>query len=148
MQHHVFSLDEVGPGEQVDINIQTEGEARVGIAAVDRSVFILAENRLNLEQVFAELERLYMQPQAELHEVSIYPITANRGAEDIFKNVGVVVARLVATAIRTCECLSLANLSSNSTGDLRLRARYCLTRQSLSFDKLQSVSTEVFGCPA
>ena len=41
----------------------------MGLAAVDRSVFILAENRLNLEQVFAELERLYQQPQAELHEV-------------------------------------------------------------------------------
>ena len=40
----------------------------MGLAAVDRSVFILAENRLNLQQVFDELERLYQKPQAELHE--------------------------------------------------------------------------------
>ena len=51
--------------------MQTEGPAKVGLAAVDHSVFILAENRLNLEQVFAELERLYMQPQAELHEARV-----------------------------------------------------------------------------
>ena len=56
------------PGDQVEVNVQTEGAARVGLAAVDRSVFILAENRLNLQQVFAELERLYLKPQAELHE--------------------------------------------------------------------------------
>ena len=49
-------------------NVQTEGAAKVGLAAVDRSVFILAENRLNLQQVFDELERLYQKPQAELHE--------------------------------------------------------------------------------
>ena len=53
---------------QVDVNVQTEGPAEVGLAAVDRSVFILAENRLNLQQVFDELEKLYQQPQVELHE--------------------------------------------------------------------------------
>ena len=47
-------------------------QSEVGLAAVDKSVFILAENRMNLQQVFDELEKLYMNPQAELHEVSIY----------------------------------------------------------------------------
>ena len=64
-----FSAEEVKPGESVDVRVQTEGPARVGVAAVDRSVFILAENRLNLQQVFAELERLYQQPQVELHSL-------------------------------------------------------------------------------
>ena len=59
------SADEARPGEPVEIELVTQGRARVGLAAVDRSVFILAENRLNLQQVFAELERLYMQPQVE-----------------------------------------------------------------------------------
>jgi len=86
-----FSKEETGPGTEVDINLRTEGEARVGIAVVDRSVFILAENRLNLQQVFDELERLYMKPQIELHEVSIYPIITTRGAKDVFEDAGVVV---------------------------------------------------------
>jgi CD109 antigen len=75
----------------VQINITTEGKAKVGIAVVDKSVFILAENRMNLQQVFDELERLYMDPQAEIHEVSFYPTTTTVGAEDVFKNAGVAV---------------------------------------------------------
>jgi CD109 antigen len=86
-----FSESEVRPGDELDVNIETEGEARVGIAAVDKSVFILAENRLNLQQVFEELERLYMEPQAELHEISIYESITTRGAKEIFEEVGVVI---------------------------------------------------------
>jgi CD109 antigen len=47
-----FSQDEAKPAEDVEIDISTQGQAWVGIAAVDKSVFILAENRLNLQQVF------------------------------------------------------------------------------------------------
>jgi len=74
-----FNTAEARPGEEVQIDVQSEGLSRVGIAAVDKSVFILAENRLNLQQVFDELERLYMKPQAELHEVSIYTGITTRG---------------------------------------------------------------------
>ena len=74
-----FGENEVRPGDEVDINVQTQGEARVGLVAVDRSVYILAENRLNLQQVFSELERLYQQPQVELHEARpIYNVYARR----------------------------------------------------------------------
>ncbi len=86
-----FSDDEVKPADEVDIDIQTQGRARVGLAAVDKSVFILAENRLNLQQVFAELERLYMEPQTEIHEVSFYPTYTTPGAEEIFDSAGVMV---------------------------------------------------------
>ncbi len=86
-----FSTEEAAPGDKVDIDIDTEGVSLVGIAAVDKSVFILAENRVNLQQVFDELERLYMTPQAELHEVSIYPSIDTRGAKDVFDEAGVVV---------------------------------------------------------
>ena len=55
-------------------------------------MFILAENRLNLEQVFAELEALYMQPQAELHEAEWMggPLVIP-GAEETFKDAGLIV---------------------------------------------------------
>ena len=86
-----FSKEEAKPAEDIQLNIKTEGQAKVGIAAVDKSVFILAENRLNLQQVFDELERLYMEPQAEIHEVSFYPTYTVPGAQDIFKDAGVVV---------------------------------------------------------
>jgi len=93
--------EEVEPGDEVEIAVQTDGPARVGLVAVDRSVFILAENRLNLQQVFAELEQLSLQPQAELHEaeggIEFQPMfdpwgpTKIPGAEDTFRDAGVVV---------------------------------------------------------
>ncbi len=86
-----FSEEEARPGEALEINVETEGESKVGIVAVDKSVFILAENRLNLQQVFDELERLYMEPQVELHEFSIFTGVDVKGAKDIFEDAGVVV---------------------------------------------------------
>ncbi len=91
-----FSEDEVRPGSGVDIGIQTQGESRVGLVAVDKSVFILAENRLNLQQVFNELERLYLEPQVELHDASFIDAwfvdaVVTRGASETFGEAGVVV---------------------------------------------------------
>ena len=87
-----FSKEEVSPGEAVNIEVNSQGPARVGLAAVDRSVFILAENRVNLHQVFAELERLYMQPQVELHVVRPFSgSVVTRGAEEAFQDAGLVV---------------------------------------------------------
>jgi CD109 antigen len=86
-----FGQEQVRPGEAVDINVQTQGAAKVGLVAVDKSVFILAENRLNLQQVFAELERLYLKPQVELHEVGFSPTITTRGASETFKDAGLVV---------------------------------------------------------
>ncbi len=87
-----FSKDEVAPGEAVNIEVGSQGPAKVGLAAVDRSVFILAENRVNLHQVFAELERLYMQPQVELHEARLFgDSVVTRGAEEAFQDAGLVV---------------------------------------------------------
>ncbi|MFC2014193.1 alpha-2-macroglobulin family protein [Chloroflexota bacterium] len=86
-----FTKTEAKPAEEVELKISTEGQAKVGIAVVDKSVFILAENRMNLQQVFDELERLYMKPQAEIHEVSFYPTTTTIGAADVFKNAGVII---------------------------------------------------------
>ncbi|HEX5164271.1 MAG TPA: alpha-2-macroglobulin family protein, partial [Thermomicrobiales bacterium] len=94
-------VEEAAPGDALAIAVQTDGPARVGLVAVDRSVFILAENRLNLQQVFAELERLSLQPQAELHEaeggIEVQPMfdpwgpTTIPGAEETFRDAGVIV---------------------------------------------------------
>ncbi|OFW57221.1 MAG: hypothetical protein A2133_06865 [Actinobacteria bacterium RBG_16_64_13] len=87
-----FDVDEAKPGDEVKIDVQTEGKAKVGLVAVDHSVFILAENRLNLEQVFAELERLYLKPQVELHEGEWMggPISIP-GAKETFEDAGLIV---------------------------------------------------------
>ena len=85
-----FSSDEVRPGDAVDISVRTEGPAKVGLAAVDRSVFVLAENRLNLQQVFAELERLYAQPQAEIHLEWLPERVETRGAAETFHAAGLM----------------------------------------------------------
>lgn len=86
-----FTLPEVQPGQEVGIDIRTEGPSRVGLQVVDRSVFILAENRLNLQQVFDELEKLYMKPQVELHSASPYPQVIFRGAKEAFEASGITV---------------------------------------------------------
>ncbi len=86
-----FNKDQAQPGDTVTLNIKAEDQSKVGIAAVDKSVFILAENRLNLQQVFDELERLYMQPQAEIHDISFYPTYTVPSAQDTFKQAGVTV---------------------------------------------------------
>ena len=85
-----FSVEEARPGDSVDILVNTEGPARVGLTAVDRSVFILAENRVNLQQVFAELERLYAAPQVEAHLEFLPDRVVTRGAVDTFRQAGVI----------------------------------------------------------
>ena len=86
-----LSSDEVRPGDPVEIGLTTQGRARVGLAAVDRSVFILSENRLNLQQVFAELDRLYMQPQVEIHADIWSDGITTRGAAETFADAGLVI---------------------------------------------------------
>ena len=86
-----FDSDEARPGDSVAIGLQTQGEARVGLVAVDKSVFILAENRLNLQQVFNELERLYLEPQVELHDLDFYSDITTRGAWETFEDAGAIV---------------------------------------------------------
>ena len=86
-----FSKSESRPGDELAVDVQTQGQARVGLVAVDRSVYILAENRLNLQQVFDELERLYLKPQVELHEARPLFNVTTLGAKETFDQAGVVV---------------------------------------------------------
>ncbi|MBI4220028.1 MAG: alpha-2-macroglobulin [Chloroflexi bacterium] len=86
-----FSKSEARPGDELAVDVHTQGQARVGLVAVDRSVYILAENRLNLQQVFDELERLYQKPQVELHEARPLFNVTTLGAKETFDQAGVVV---------------------------------------------------------
>lgn len=63
-----FNAEEVKPGDTVTLSAQGMGEAMLGVSIVDEAVFALVEGRLNLRNVFAELERLFMEPQIEVHE--------------------------------------------------------------------------------
>ena len=86
-----FSSSEARPGEAVDINVTTHGPSKVGLAAVDRSAFIRSKSRLNLHQVFGELERLYTQPQFELLLGHVHSEVRTVGAEETFREAGLVV---------------------------------------------------------
>jgi len=81
-----FDANEVLPGEPVELVVQADGQAMVGLAVVDESVYGLHENRLNMKQVFDELERLFMEPQMEVHE-RWYPC----GAYEVFERAGMQV---------------------------------------------------------
>ena len=74
--------------------MNASSSARLGFGIVV-AVFILAENRLNLQQVFDELERLFMQPQVEIHDAEpmfnpFGPIVTP-GASETFRDAGVLV---------------------------------------------------------
>ena len=86
-----FGVEQVSPGDALDISVTTDGTARVGLAAVDRSVFILAENRMNLREVFDELERLYAEPRAQIHFERLPSIVTSPGAADTFRHAGLMV---------------------------------------------------------
>ena len=86
-----FDSEEVRPGDEVEITLTTQGRAKVGLAAVDRSVFLLGDNRLNLQQVFADLERFSHKPEFEYgDDLPIYQITT-LGAKETLEDAGLVV---------------------------------------------------------
>ena len=77
---------EVKPREEVTIRFDA---SRVGVSIVDKSVFVLAENRLDLEEVFKKLEELYGEPKVEVHlSTRMYKTL---GSYDVFENSGLVV---------------------------------------------------------
>lgn len=81
-----FNAEEVLPGEAVQVSVKAGTEAMVGVAIVDESVYALNEGRLNMQEVFDELERRFMEPQQETHE-SPSPY----GAYEIFDEAGLRV---------------------------------------------------------
>jgi len=62
-----FDAEQVLPGDRVQVSVDAGTEAMVGIGIVDESVYALNEGRLNMQAVFDELEKRFMDPQAEVH---------------------------------------------------------------------------------
>ncbi len=85
-----FNAEEVRPGDPVSLSLQSAGQSMIGLSIVDESVYALAEDRLNLRNVFAELERIFMEPKIEVHQnpnnrFEPIPELDRKGAADILK---------------------------------------------------------------
>ncbi|HUS71627.1 MAG TPA: alpha-2-macroglobulin family protein [Sedimentisphaerales bacterium] len=78
-----FDANQVLPGDPVQVSIQADTEAMVGLAIVDESVYALNDGRLNMREVFNELESRFMEPQSETHQ--------SYGAYDVFDDAGLQV---------------------------------------------------------
>ena len=81
-----FDAEEVLPGDPVQVSIDAGSEAMVGLAIVDESVYALNEGRLNMQEVFDELEQRFMEPQAEVHDQPY-----SYGARNVFEDAGLQV---------------------------------------------------------
>ncbi len=80
------SDEEVGPGEPVCVSVRSDVQSMIGLAIVDESVYALNEGRLNMHEVFRELEQRFMEPQAETHNQPY-----SYGARNVFDDAGLAV---------------------------------------------------------
>ncbi len=78
-----FDQDIVEPGVNVSVEFDANDQSMIGFSIVDESVYALSEGRLNLKQVFDELELRFMDPQVEAH-----PYWYQEGAYDVIENAG------------------------------------------------------------
>ncbi len=81
-----FDQDSVEPGDNVSVEFDANDQSMIGLSIVDESVYALSEGRLNLKQVFDELELRFMAPQVEAH-----PYWYQEGAYDVIENAGMNV---------------------------------------------------------
>ncbi len=81
-----LSAEEVSPGQPLRLSVRSDTQSMVGLAIVDESVYALNEGRLNLQEVFNELEKRFLEPQAETHDQPY-----SYGARNIFEDAGLQV---------------------------------------------------------
>ena len=86
-----FDSAEALPGDEVEITLTTDGPAKVGLAAVDRSVYALGDNRVNLRQVFKELERFGTMPRFELDDDLPFSKITTLGAWETLTDAGLLI---------------------------------------------------------
>ncbi len=82
-----FDKEIVEPGADVLVQLDAGTKSMIGLSIVDESVFALSEGRLNLKQVFDELEVRFMEPQVEAHPSWGY----QESAYDVLDDAGVIV---------------------------------------------------------
>ena len=76
----------------IDLQSSAGIATMIDISVVDESVYALNEGRLNLKQIFDELEKIFMEPRAEAHpDEGRFWIPTGTGAADIFEDAGVQV---------------------------------------------------------
>lgn len=83
-----FSEEEVKPGDNVTVNFDAGSQSMIGVSIVDESVYALSEGRLNLQQVFSELEKRFMEPLAEAHPTYYW---YQEGAYNVLDSAGMIV---------------------------------------------------------
>ncbi len=81
-----FDNGSAEPGENVTVYFDAGSRSMIGFSIVDESVYSLSGGRLNLKQVFDELEKRFMEPQAESH-----PSWYREGAYEMLEGTGVTV---------------------------------------------------------
>lgn len=81
-----FDTDTAEPGDNITVDFDAGSRSMIGFSIVDESVYALSEGRLNLKQVFDELEKRFMEPMAESH-----PNRYMEGVYDTLDNAGMVV---------------------------------------------------------
>ncbi len=86
----VFSAEQVLPGDAVAVAFQAETEAMIGVSVVDESVFALNEGRLNMRDVFQELEDQYLEPQQFNCPYGAYEVL-NDGGMQVMSSEGIDV---------------------------------------------------------
>ncbi len=62
-----YDCETAAPGDAVRLDLNAGTRSMIGVAIVDESVYALSSGRLNLKQVFDELEKRFMEPQIEIH---------------------------------------------------------------------------------
>ncbi len=68
------------------------GVSLVGLAIVDESVYALNEGRLNMQEVFDELEQRFMEPQVETHsDDQWWWQWGGYGAYELFEEMGLQI---------------------------------------------------------
>jgi len=82
-----FDREIVEPGADVLVELDAGTRSMIGLSIVDESVFALSEGRLNLKQVFDELEIRFMEPQVEAHPSWGY----QESAYDVIEDAGMIV---------------------------------------------------------
>jgi len=98
---------EVRPGDPLTVTLRSEAAepSLLGVSIVDESVLALGRSRLHLAEVFAELERRFLEPQVEAHEASgglpvedgpairgFFGPPERQGARDLLEEAGLAVA--------------------------------------------------------
>ncbi|RPI22541.1 MAG: hypothetical protein EHM61_22030 [Acidobacteria bacterium] len=96
-----FGAGQIQPGDPVKLTIDagTGRKTLLGVSLVDQSVLALGRSRLHMAEVFEELEREFMEPQAEVHEgnqpgpgpILLPPSYRTKGALDVLREAGLDV---------------------------------------------------------